>query len=694
MRIAFRNFTGGEVTPTLSARYDLQKAGSFLLACENFIPNLHGVIERRPGTRYLAELCGPCVLLPFQFNAEPENNYALLFSNGKIRVATLDALVSGVEMASPYALEDVYALSVAQVGDVVYLAHNKYPLRKIIRSGQAPNYQWTIIEVALNRSLFAPSGLSCQWHGEKKDTDKYQLNYCVSAVDEDGVESLPSAIGSVEGKYPTDWVVGNSVTLTWNGVPGASEYNIYRESAGYYGFIGVARTTSFSDQNYEADTAQTPKEDWNPFAGGNNPSTVAFHQQRMVLGGTKNNPASIFMSRTGDYENFRKSRPLQDDDPVEYMLASGSVDQIRWLASFGDLLIGTSGGEYKAASSGAAITSKDIQISVQSSWGSSGIGPIIIGQSVIHCQRSGSHVRDLFYTWESDGYAGNDLSLLAPQLVEAHSIRQWCFQQSPGSCIWAVREDGVLLCLTYMKEQNVYGWSRHVTQGRVLSVISLSGGDADEVMLVVERELSGQKRYFLERLARRFSSATFLEDAFFVDCGLAFTRKTASRTVEGLEHLNGQEVSVLADASPIDGLEVQNGRLELPFAAKTVCVGLNYISRLAPLPVETDGQNGSTLGKRRGYGKCVLRLFRSLGGKYAASQRGDLFAPENGKEHEAFDLPFIPPAWGEPCEPFSGDVEISLPSGQDEDSTIWLIQDRPLPFRLAAIMADVDFGEV
>ena len=47
-RIAFRNFTGGEVTPTLSARYDLQKFGSFLQCCENFIPNLHGDIERRP----------------------------------------------------------------------------------------------------------------------------------------------------------------------------------------------------------------------------------------------------------------------------------------------------------------------------------------------------------------------------------------------------------------------------------------------------------------------------------------------------------------------------------------------------------------------------------------------------------------------------------------------------------------------
>ena len=98
-RIAFRNFTGGEVTPTISARYDLQKFGSFLQCCENFLPNLHGDVERRPGTRYVAELGGPAVLVPFRFNTERTNNYALLFQEGVIRVAHEDGLIPGVSMA-------------------------------------------------------------------------------------------------------------------------------------------------------------------------------------------------------------------------------------------------------------------------------------------------------------------------------------------------------------------------------------------------------------------------------------------------------------------------------------------------------------------------------------------------------------------------------------------------------------------
>lgn len=695
-RVAFRNFTGGEVTPTLSARYDLQKFGTFLQCCENFIPNLHGDIERRPGTRFIADLGGQSILLPFQFNTEPGNNYVLIFQSGSIRVASADGLLADVSIDSPYAMEDVYDLSTAQAGDIVYLAHKNYALRKLTRSGTAP-YVWALEEVALNQSISAPGAPTVTFvrdNGDDTAPLNYTLRYVVTAVDADGVESVASEVGETAGKYPTDWVVGNHVDLSWAAVEGAAEYNIYRESAGYYGFIGVSRGTSFQDQNFEPDTATTPKEDWNPFADGNNPATVAFHQQRLVLGGTKDNPASFFMSRTGDYENFRKSRPLQDDDPVEYMLASGSIDEIRWMASFGDLLIGTSGAEYKATSGGAAITSSDVQISVQSYWGSSGLAPLIIGQSVMHCQRSGSHVRDLYYSWESDGYAGNDLSLLAPQLVESHHIMQWAFQQSPGSNIWAVRDDGVLLCLTYMKEQNVYGWSRHVTQGRVLSVAVISGSQEDVVMLVVEREIGGVKTYFLERLAGRFRDTDGIEDAFYVDCGVTLRREAASDTAGGLAHLEGMEVVALADGSPVEGLTVQEGAVMLPYAAKVVTVGLNYVSALSPLPLETDTQQGATLGKRRAYGKCVLRLYRSVGGKYAGTEPGDLFDVEGWKERTAYDLPFLPETYGEACRPFSGNMEISLPSGQDADTSLWLMQDRPMPFRVVAIMADVDFGEV
>ena len=814
-RIAFRNFTGGEVTPTLSARYDLQKFGTFLQLCENFIPNMHGDIERRPGTYFVSELSEPSVLMPFSFNTEAAENFALIFQREKILVASATGILDGVSIQSPYDIKDIYGISAAQVADVVYLAHKKYPLQKLVRTGSAPHFSWSLEEVHLNTSIPAPDTPRVVWHRGPKNSESddeymqnesYDLRYVVTAVDDDGMESLASGVGEIKARYPTDWVQGDYAKVLWNKVPGATEYNVYRESAGYFGFVGTVKERNkssapsmngllvngklfvadkklslapnsgaegvvsytikssndywlswyndevnqrfvardiggtilwhlietsayngtieaeqvisssgwgssteyplgtaegvtvtksfvsgdyaFTDQNFEPDTAHTPKEDWNPFVDGNNPATVAFHQQRMVLGGTKNQPTTFYMSRTGDYENFRKSRPLQDDDPVEYMIASGAIDEIKWITSFGHLLIGTSGAEYEVSSSGAAITPSDVTIRTGSFWGSSRIQPLVIGNSIIHCQRAGSRIRDLMYSLEKDGYAGNDLSVLAPHLVEGHTLRQWAFQQSPGSVVWIVRDDGVLLALTYMSEQNVFGWSRHVTDGHVLSICSLSGDGEDVVMMVVQRGA----RYFLERLANRFQDADPIETAMFVDCAKTFTFPEPESVVSGLDYLEGRSVAVLADGSPEMDHVVTDGKIELRSPASVVTVGLNFASVMAPMPIETDA-NGSTLGKRRGYGKCVLRLFRSIGGSYAATRNGDLYNRESWRQRSFFVLPFLPDRLGEAVQPFSGDIELSFPSGLDSDTSIILKQDRPMPFRLVALMADVEIAE-
>ncbi len=841
-RICYRNFTGGEMAPTLSARYDLARYSTSVSRMENFIPNLHGDMERRPGMRFLADLGSFSVLIPFSFNVDARQNFLLVLSANRLRVATTDGgLVAGTDIYTPYAENELYDLSYAQVGDVVYLAHKNHPLQKIIRSGTAPNYVWTLSGVLLNQSLAAPAAPAVSFlRGNENDTAElsHTLRYKIVAVDASGTQSLPSPAGTCLGKHASDWVTGNHVTIRWEAVSGAVEYNIYREEAGYYGFIGVCNATtssivastlagvhiggyffqktdtqlraeliteydndygtvtsryisvtsndtsfldrhnafynaslqqlvvrapahagieegwliathvpstltgnfsvfeaypgfgtgtdvpqgisgnlsaiprytesstssfSFDDQNFEPDLSDTPKENWNPFENGNNPCTVAFHQQRMVLGGTALEPQAFYMSRTGDFENFRKSRPLQDDDPVEYLLASGSIDAIQWITGFGDLLIGTSGAEYKATGDqSASITPSEINILSQSYWGSARLAPIIIGNSILHCQRNGSRVRDLFYSLERDGYAGNDLSIMAPHLFDGHTLKQWAYQQAPGSNLWCVRDDGTLLCLTYLKEHGISGWSRHITKGKVLSVAGIAGEHQDIMAFVVQRTINGHTHYFLECLADRFSDSTALSDAFFVDCGLSISREEATPLVTGLSHLEGERVAVLADGAPVEGLVVTNGSITLPYAARNVQVGLAYVSALSPLPLETDSGSGSTLNRRRAYGKCVLRLHRSIGGKYGTTYgEGSCVLPAtnlsqgvcSGTNAPLFDLPFLPETYGAACLPYSGDIEFFPEGGQAPDASLLIVQNRPLPMHIVALICDIEFGE-
>ena len=680
MRVALQNFTGGEISPTLSARYDLSRYRNSVACMENMLPGLHGDVARRPGTRFLAELEASAVLLPFCFSSLPSQNFIFVLGEKSLRIATTGGLTNAPVIATPYAAQDLLSLCHAQVGDVVYLAHPAYPLHKIVRrDAEGGSYAWNIEQVQLNTSLPAPAAPGLSFSGSG---GSYTLRYKVAAVDATGRQSLPSpAAECASARHPSDWVVGNSTTISWQAVPGAAEYNIYREEAGYFGFIGVSSSTSFSDQNYKADTTDTPREDWNPFADGNNPGVVAFHQQRMVLAATPGTPQAFYMSRTGDFESFRKSRPAQDDDPVEYLIASGSIDSVTWVASFGDLLVGTAGSEYKASGGdGAAITPQKVSITAQSYWGSAGLAPIIIGNSVLHVQRHGSRVRDLFYSLEKDGYAGNDLSILAPHLFEGHTIKQWAYQQTPGSTIWCVRDDGLLLAFTYMKEHDIWGWSRHITDGKVLSVATVADEGGDALVMVVQRTIAGRTRYFLERLAPIWADSQPIAEAYFVDCGLSIRASVPTREVAGLEHLEGCTLAVLADGSPVEGCVVRGGRIELPYAAALVQAGLPYQSVLSPLPIESDLGSGTTLTQSRAYGACTLRLYRSVGGQYGPSRT------------ELYDLPFMPEHWSEAVQPFSGDLACAPCGGWDNQTSIWLVQQRPLPLRILALTLDITFA--
>ncbi len=678
MRIALTNFTGGEIAPTLSARYDLSRYKNSVQCMQNFLPNVHGIAERRPGTKFLADLGtgveNDALLIPFSFNVEKEQNYILILSHKLLRIANHDGLIENISITTPWEERHLSTISFAQVGDIVYMAHKDYPLQKITRSGFAPDYIWEIKEVALNTSIPAPAKPTVSF----SSGSGYILRYKVVAVDANGKQSLASEAGEVNGKHPSDWVVGNYARVSWTAVEGAIEYNIYREEAGYFGFIGISEGLSFTDNNYEADIADTPKEDWNPFEDGNNPGVVSFHQQRMVLAATPKSPQAFYMSRVSDFENFRKSRPLQDDDPVEYLIASGNIDAITWAASFGDLLLGTSSSEYKASGDGGVITASNANITAQSYWGSSNLFPIIIGNSIMHVQRHGARVRDLFYSLEKDGYAGNDLSIMAPHLFDGHSLRQWAYQQTPFSSIWVVRDDGVLLALTYMKEHDIWGWSRHLTAGKVRSVAMVSGENADDIFMVVQRNIQGIKHFYLEKLAPRWQESNGIEQAFFMDAGKSILSNTPSDTITNLEHLEKCFVSALADGSPIENLQVENGSITLPYAARLVHVGLPYTSIISPQPMEGDLQNGSTLGQHRAYGQCSIRVNATVGGKYGADM------------DNLFDFPYVPAIWGEAVQPFSGHIDFIPGGGQSTDTSIWIVQDRVLPFSISALIMNMD----
>ena len=678
MKTAYTNFTGGEITASLASRYDLAKFKTSCRHLENFIPELHGPLRRRMGTCFLEDLGGPAVLLPFQFSADPGQNYVLVMQQGRIRIAQRAGFVTGKDglpltLAVPYRESQLYDISFAQSGDLVYLAHTAHPLLKIQRFG---HQDWRVAQVRFVPSIAPPVSVTVAF----SSGGSFELRYKVAAVTDRGEVSAPAS-GRVPGaKHPSDWVVGDYALVSWPAVSGAESYCVYREDAGIYGLIGVTESTSFRDDRYTADTKDTPRKPQDPFSNANNPGMVTFHQQRLILAGTALQPQTWFGSRTGSYEDFSRSDPLKDDDAFEFTLASGRIDMIQWAAAFGDLLLGTAGTEYKAVGgNGGAITPSSVSVREQSYWGSLRLRPLIIGNSVLLVQRQGSRVRDLCYSLEKDGYAGNDLSVLASHLFDSRLIRQWDYQQAPGSTIFAVRDDGMLLALVYMKEHDIWGWTRITTQGRFRSVAVTAGEREDDLFAVVERNINGQTRWFLERFASQWRGEMGIESAFFLDSGLSY-RGEGARVITGLEHLEGCSVAILADGSPLPQQVVRDACITLPYSAKTVHVGLPYRSLLCPQTPEADLANGSSLGRFRSYGQARMRLLDSVGGKYGPDPQ------------TLYDLPFVPTAYGTAVQPFSGDRSFSPSVGYGSEGRLWLAQDLPLPFTIVALTLDVDIS--
>lgn len=679
MRVAQRNFTGGEISASLSGRYDMAKRSSSCRHLENFLPELHGPLARRMGTYFLEDLGGPAVLISFEFSSDPAQNYVLVVQAGRIRVAQKNGFVLrdglAVEIEAPYAEEQLYDVYHAQSGDMVYLAHPAHQLRKLVRYGHT---DWRMEPVRFAPSIDGPASVSVGFSGAGGG---FALRYKVAAVNGRGEVSRAVAGAHGNAKHPNDWVVGDYATVGWSAAAGAESYNIYREDAGVFGLVGVAEGLSFRDDKYMADTADTPSEPQNPFMEDNNPSVVCFHQQRLVLGAPALEPQKWYASRTGSYEDLAKSRPVKDDDSLEFTLASGRIDNIQWMAAFGDLLIGASGSEYKAIGvERGTITPSSVNVREQSFWGSLKLRPLIIGNSVLHVQRQGSRVRDLFYSLERDGYAGNDLSVMASHLFNGYLIKQWDYQQSPGSTVWAVRDDGMLLVLTYMKEHDIWGWSRVTTQGRFRSVACTAGYLEDDLYAVVERDIQGEKRWYLERFMPKWDSARMdVAEAFFVDSGLSYSNPDRPvRVVRGLDHLEGCAVSLLVDGSPEAPLVVQGGAVTLPRPGRRVTAGLAYTSLMSPQTPEADLQNGSTLGRARNYSRSELHLLESVSGKYGPSPRA------------LYPIPQTPEAYDRATTARSYYYSFTPGGGYSGEGSIWFAQDLPLPFTIAALVLDVD----
>lgn len=574
------SFAGGEIGPSLYGRVDMAKYSVALRKCRNFIVRQYGGVENRPGTQFIGETKYPnrkSRLIPFQFSTI--QTYALEFGHQYLRVIKDGAYVLKsnneiYELFMPYNEPDLFRIKFTQSADVMTLCHPAYPPMELRRYAHD---NWQIAEVVtvngpfddinINQSVTvyasAATGTimlnasSAIFSAEQVGKLFYLEQPAVDAVPvwETSKKTTAGDIRRADSNYYRANTSGKTGTLrpshtegmAYDGWGGTGDDDTGIQWEYLHSGFGLARINTIGNGGTTATAtvvSRIPENvigigkasykwahyAWNSAKGY--PGTVVYYQQRLYFAASSAYPQTIWASRTGDYKDFGKSIPTQDDDRIIYTYAGKQVNEIRHMIDVGSLVVLTSGGEYVATGDqNKVLTPGSFSLSSQGSNGASTVPPIAVANIALFIQEKGSTVRDLAYSFDVDGYQGNDLTILANHLFQRHSIVDWAFTIVPYSAAWAIRNDGTLLVLTYLREQQVFAWAPQPSDGLFESTCSISEGSEDAVYFVVRRWVNGQTVRYIERLASRLFTKT--EDAFFVDCGLSYDGRNTdtSRTV-------------------------------------------------------------------------------------------------------------------------------------------------------------------
>lgn len=672
------SFTAGELAPSLSARVDFGKYAHGCKKLSNFVVQPHGGAVKRSGFKLLDVLPGEGRLIPFIFNNE--QTYCLVFGEKWLRIATptgfiLDKDNSILELPTPYSLWKARQISFVQSGDVLFLACPDVAPYKLKRLS---HYTWEFEVMSFACPVASPDGVVGVFKNEAKMSNgavsKANLitpyTYTVTAVDKDGKESAAAEKVELIGPASNNWQAGDYVHLTWASVDEADEYRVYKGSfGGTTGYIFTTGETEYKDYNISPVTTETPPRWEDPFPEKDYPSLVGFFEQRLIFASTPKRPQTLFLSRSGAYDNFSSSVPVRADDAIELTIASSEVSRMNWLISLRSLILGGEGVEWELSSSEGPFSALSARVTPQSYRGSAPLRALVIGNSILHVTRSGQEIRDLKYDFGSDSYGGTDRTILARHLFEENRIVDWTYQASPDSIVWVVRDDGVLLGMTFQSEHEVYAWHRHETQGKFKAVTSIPTGQEDMLFAIVER---GENCWTLELMSK--TPKERLENAMYMDCAMQYQGDPV-KTIGGLDIFEGKEVALLADGAVLPMQKVVEGRIELNAYYETVTVGLPYGADLETMPIEiVDGQGGASVGRKKTI-YAVNLLFQNT---VTAKVGTDFLRMESLSSRRGEGL-------GEKSQFFKGSQRVVVHGGSSSAGTVCIRSDDPLPMAVLAI---------
>lgn len=633
------NFSSGEISQEAMARVDVQRQANGCELVRNMFIHQLGPAIRRGGFHYVGETKDSSKtvrLIPFEFNVSQA--YIMEFGDAYVRFYTEEGQLESApgtpyEIVAPWAHTDLDYIQWAQTGDVMYIVHPDYSIRKLVRSGHT---SWALSEPEIINGPFL------------------DLNTTAVTITPSGTTGTVTLTASA-ATFVSDHV-------------GAYWYLKHGASAGYVEITAYTDTTHVtatvkSTLGGTGATTEWAEGAWSDVQGY--PQAVTIFQERLWLGGTDGSPQTIWGSVNGDYEDHAAG--AADIDAVIYTLGSERVNAIQWMTSRDQtLMVGTAGGEIALTGSttSPALTPSSVNAARKSKWGGYNITPVVVNNEVLFLTRSQRKIRAIKFNIDSDAEIAQDLNFLSYEITGG-KIYEMAFSSEPNQILWAVRGDGVLLGMTFVREEDVIAWHKHDTgaAGEFESVATIPYGEQSQLWAAIKRTINGDTVRYIE----------FLDPDYFVDSLLTYSGP-ATDTFAGLDHLEGETLKVLADGAVQPDVTVSSGLVTIQNEAEEVVIGVGYESELKPVRLEGTNPAGTSQGRLRKWAELFVRL--------AESQKPLV----NGRRPPTFSgqstMDEAPPLVTE-------DVRITQ-LGWSRDGFVHITADDPLPLKVLGIFGTME----
>lgn len=607
------------------------------------------------------------------------------FRNKTVQIDDVSLLDNqALEITTPYTEAELFDVSGPQSADVLYLFHPSHPTFKLERFGHTT---WSLVEVAWLDGPFLP-----------ENTTTTTLTFTsATALGTTVTASAVTGINDDQGFKITD--IGRLIRLTDDAAL----------NWGYAIIVGWTSTTVVTADVRRTVVVTTAETKWRLgswSATTGYPHCGAFYEQRLASGNTDEQPQTFWMSQTGDFENQQPDSPntdgttmagtVEDDDALDYTISADDVQSIIWMSPGQDtLVIGTASGEWTPSSQGAVLTPSDITVRQQTTHGSASSQPVRVDHTTLFVQKAKRKIREFVFDFAVNGYRSEDMTRLAEHITFGGLV-EMDYAEEPNSIVWSARADGQLLSMTFRREEDVVGWTRHILGGSfaggdpvVESVWVIPGANGagqvqssesrDEVWMIVKRTINGATKRYVEVLERDFEFGHDQKDAYYADAIITYD-STPTTAISGLSHLEGQTVKVLADGYIHPDCVVASGAITLEAAASVVQIGLGFTHRAKTLKLEAGTAAGTAVGKTGQIFGITFCLVNSLTLTFGPDE-DNLTSVDFREVADAMDTA-VPLFTGEYFAEFDDDWK--------SDSRIFIVSDDPVPFMLAAMAPEID----